>query len=315
MVTTAIQQVQPNNAPEAPGAQRIAYAIQSAANTTGVNFAYLLNKAQQESGFDPNAKASASTATGLFQFTKQTWLHEIKTHGAQYGLSDYADHITVNSNGVAHADPAWRKAILDLRKNPEVSADMAGELDKENGASLKASVGGKIGSTELYLAHFLGAGGARDFLKTMRADPSSKAADILPDAAAANPSVFYGTDGEARSVGQIYKHFAQKFDGPLSPQSATMMANASPTPIPPLPPEMTSPSTPMPSFDMADAAAAIAGTANTSNVPVDSMPNSSSLFATMVLAQMRTDDLSSASIHAAAGHDKKNAISILGGLA
>ena len=125
----------------------------------------------------------------------------VKTNGAQYGLDQYAAHISVDSNGVAHAnDSKWRSAILAMRNDPTVSAEMAGELNKQNMDSLKADVGGKIGPTELYLAHFLGAGGASDFLNEMRSNPNAKAASVLPDAAAANPSVFYDKSGAARSM-------------------------------------------------------------------------------------------------------------------
>jgi hypothetical protein len=93
---------------------------------------------------------------------------------------------------------------------------MAGELDKENGAALQQKVGGKIGNTELYLAHFLGAGGASEFIRQMRQNSQVSAADILPSAASANQSVFYTKTGQARSVQQIYQQFAQKFDGSLT---------------------------------------------------------------------------------------------------
>jgi len=205
---------------------RVMNAIQSAANQTGVDFSYLLQKASQESGFDPSAKASNSSATGLFQFTKQTWLQMVKNTGAQYGLGNYASQITSDSQGhLSVKDPATRQAILDLRKDPQISAEMAGELDKQNAASLKQNVGGKIGKTELYLAHFLGAGGAGNFIEEMRNNPNATAATVLPDAAASNPSVFYTASGEPRTLGQIYKHFAQKFDAGTS---STQYASAAP---------------------------------------------------------------------------------------
>ena len=181
-----------------------------------------MNKASQESSFDPSAKATASSATGLFQFTSQTWLHMVKTYGDQYGLGTYAAQISEEAGGrLIVSDPAARQAILALRKDPQVSAEMAGELDKENAAALTQKVGGKIGSTELYLAHFLGAGGASSFIRQMRSNPTVAAADVLPTAAAANPSVFYAKDGQKRSVQQIYQHFAQKFDS-----GSTQMASA-----------------------------------------------------------------------------------------
>jgi hypothetical protein len=216
-----------SNQTDSSGASsRVMNAIQSAANKTGVDFSYLLQKASQESGFDPSAKASTSSATGLFQFTKQTWLQMVKNSGAQYGLGGYASQITSDSNGhLSVKDPATRQAILDLRKDPQISAEMAGELDKQNATSLKQNVGGKIGKTELYLAHFLGAGGASNFIEEMRSNPNATAATVLPDAAASNPSVFYNASGEPRTLGQIYQHFAQKFD---AGSATTQMASASP---------------------------------------------------------------------------------------
>lgn len=192
---------------------RVASAIKSASSQTGVDFSYLLNKASQESSFDPNAKASTSSATGLFQFIEQTWLRVVKVYGAKYGLDQVADRISIDNNGVARVDNSQTKyAILNLRKDPEVSAKMAAELANENREKLEKSVGGKIGSTELYLAHFLGSGGASTFIRGMRENAGAKAADVLPTAASANASVFYDKSGEARTLGQIYNYFAKKFD-------------------------------------------------------------------------------------------------------
>ncbi|MDD3371315.1 MAG: transglycosylase SLT domain-containing protein [Alphaproteobacteria bacterium] len=191
----------------------IVNAIQKAANQTGVDFSYLMNKASQESSFDPQAKAKTSSATGLFQFTSQTWLHMIKEYGEDYGLGSYAAQITRHADGkLSVSNSEMRKAILALRKDPQISAEMAGELDKENEAYLSKKVGGKIGATELYLAHFLGAYGASRFINEMRANPGASGADLLPTAAAANQSVFYSKSGEAKSLTQIYQRYAQKFE-------------------------------------------------------------------------------------------------------
>ncbi|MDP9127941.1 MAG: transglycosylase SLT domain-containing protein [Pseudomonadota bacterium] len=325
MATIAAQeigQIVPPGATAGPGlSSRISQAIQLAANKTGVNFAYLLDKAQQESGFDPNAKASTSTATGLFQFTGQTWMHMIKEHGAQYNLGDYADHITVNASGTIHAsDPVWRKAILDLRKDPQVSAEMAGELDKENGAALKASVGGKVGSTELYLAHFLGAGGASSFLRNLHSDPGASAADILPDAAQSNPTVFYRADGSSRTLGEIYRHFAQKFDHPAKTMVASagapgagLAATLPVTGLAALSPPLATGAAPASAYTLADATAAISHYATGAEANLKT--SSSSLFATMILAQMGTSDFTKTSTLDATSREKKTAISVLSAVA
>lgn len=189
-------------------------AIRQAAARTGVDFAYLLDKAAQESSFNPGAKSTTSSATGLYQFIGQTWLRMIKEHGAEYGLQKEAAAISIDKNGNAKVeDRMMREKILNLRYDPVMSSAMAAEFTRENKDYLDAKLGGEIGSTELYLAHFLGAGGAEKFLKNMKAAPHASAADILPDAAEANRSVFYGKDGRALSFAQIYNRFAAKFKG------------------------------------------------------------------------------------------------------
>ncbi|WP_204319726.1 hypothetical protein, partial [Klebsiella pneumoniae] len=89
---------------------------------------------------DPSAKAATSSATGLFQFIEQTWLGTMKSAGPSLGLSSYADAITARSDGsYAVADPSAKQAILDLRKDPQVAATLAGALTQKNRESLSAS--------------------------------------------------------------------------------------------------------------------------------------------------------------------------------
>lgn len=194
------------------GKNGVIHAIQQASARTGVDFAYLLNKADQESSLNPNAQASTSSASGLFQFIKSTWLKMVKDHGADYGLTKEANAITEKNGQLVVNNPEMRERILNLRHDPVLSSAMAAEFTKENKDYLDASVGGNIGSTELYMAHFLGAGGASTFLNKMRAAPDAPAADFLSDAAQANPNVFYSKSGKALSLKEIYSRFAAKFD-------------------------------------------------------------------------------------------------------
>ena len=107
---------------------------------------------------------------------------------------------------------ALKSKILALRDDPRLSAAMAAELARDNHAQLAQSLGREIGPTDLYLAHFLGAAGATRFLTALRTDPGRTAADVLPEAAAANRAVFFAADGRARSIDEIYDRFAAKFD-------------------------------------------------------------------------------------------------------
>ena len=174
-------------------------AIARAADATGVDFQYLMAQARLESGLDPTARAGTSSAAGLFQFTNGTWLGTLDRHGARHGLSWISEAI----EGGRIRDPGLRSQVLGLRYDADASARMAAELARDNGAELTAVLGRAPDATELYLAHFLGAAGAGEFLGALAHNPGQSAAALLPKAAAANRAIFYEGTGAARSVGGV----------------------------------------------------------------------------------------------------------------
>ncbi|HEY1384227.1 MAG TPA: transglycosylase SLT domain-containing protein [Dongiaceae bacterium] len=191
--------------------------IQQASTNTGVDFAYLMAQAAKESGFDPNAKSKASSASGLYQFVEQTWLSVVRKHGAEYGLGDMASKIKLGDDGRLHvADQALRKQILDLRRDPTISAAMAAEHAADNQKSLEAKLDRPVNPADLYLAHFLGLNGAVNFLTDMEHDPNQGAASACPKAAAANRSVFYRADGSQRTLKEIYDRFESKMSSEMA---------------------------------------------------------------------------------------------------
>lgn len=202
-------------------------AIQQASLKTGVDFAYLMDQAKAESSYNPAAKAKTSSASGLFQFIERTWLDMVDRHGEKYGLGKYADAI---DSKLRVDNKATRQEILALRNDPQMASYMAAEFAAENKAFLERTVGGDIGSTELYFAHFLGAGGASGFLKELRNNPLTIAADIMPQAARANRNVFYDSKtGQPRTVQQVYNFFDKKFsDAPATPQNMLAQKEAAP---------------------------------------------------------------------------------------
>jgi hypothetical protein len=176
-----------------------------------VSFSYLLNQAKIESGFDPAAKASTSSASGLYQFTRQTWLATLDAHGAGHGLGWAADAIKAGGDGTfTVGDPDARRAILELRNNPDLSAAMAAELASDNGRHLNQVLGREPTAADLSLAHFLGADGAARFLTSMEATPEASAAPLFPEAAAANRPVFYDRSGAPLSLAEIHARFEQR---------------------------------------------------------------------------------------------------------
>jgi len=190
----------------------VAQAIHKASARTGVSFDYLVAQAGQESSFKSDAKASTSSAKGLYQFIEKTWLHMVRDKGAEHGLGELADKIDSGFDGPRVADPAARRKILDLRNDPTVASLMAAEYAKSNQAQLETSLGRAAGSTDLYMAHFLGPAGATKFLNAVQKTPEKTGAELLPEAAAANRGAFYDKSGKALSVQKIYENYAAKFD-------------------------------------------------------------------------------------------------------
>lgn len=192
---------------------RVQNAIASASASTGVDFQYLYKQAGIESGYNANAQASTSSASGLYQFTNQTWLGVLKAHGAEHGLSWAANAITRDANGhYSVSDDTTKQEILALRQSPETSAAMAGEYASDNKDILQAKLGRETNSADLYMAHFLGPAGATRFLKAKDADPDQAAASVMPAAARANKWVFYDKAGNPRSLADVYARFAARFD-------------------------------------------------------------------------------------------------------
>jgi len=202
-------------------------ALKSAAAATGSDFHYLLGTAMRESSLKANAQSSTSSAAGLFQFVDQTWLGLVKSHGAKYGLGTLAGAINLAPDGRYHAaSDADRQTILALKKDPQISALMAGEYARSSQGAMEASLGRPVCGGELYAAHFLGADAACKLIRTSQSAPSANAAQIFPQAASANRSVFFHADGTAKSVREVYD-WAMQQPGSTAPL-ASAPVDASP---------------------------------------------------------------------------------------
>lgn len=152
--------------------------IDAAAKMVGVDPKLMATMAAIESGFDYTVKAPSSNALGLYQFIPSTWNDMLKKYGSKYGIAP-------------NTPPT----------DPRANALMGAEFLKENAAALKTATNRPLTNTDLYLAHFLGAGGAKQLLA---ADPSAIAANMMPKAAAANPNIFFDSNRRAKTVAEVY---------------------------------------------------------------------------------------------------------------
>jgi hypothetical protein len=196
---------------------RVTGAIKHAATSTGTSFEYLLATAKMESDFDPGASASTSSARGLYQFIEQTWLATVKEAGGELGYGQFADAITKAASGdYVVVDPVMRRAIMKLRDDPAASSAMAGVLTQSNSFQLTGRIGRRPSDAELYMAHFLGIGGAARLITSAEDSPQASAVRMFPAAAAANRSIFHDRSGQARSVSEVYSVLAMRYESAAS---------------------------------------------------------------------------------------------------
>jgi hypothetical protein len=203
-------QVDPSNS--SPGSA-VMGAIRQAAETIGTSFDYLLATAKIESGLNAQAGSPTSSARGLFQFIEQTWLSTMKQAGTALGYGSYASAITQDASGRYQVqDAGVRTEIMKLRNDPTVNAEMAGAFTKANAEALSAQLGRPPTESELYIAHFLGVGGAARLITQAASNPGANAADMFPNAARANASIFYDRSGAARTVAQVREVITARYD-------------------------------------------------------------------------------------------------------
>lgn len=217
-----------------------AFAIRNASKTGGADFDLMMKLVKRESNFRSEIKAiskeaDSKKAQGLFQFKPGTWLAMIKRYGDKYGLGELADNIKTSKQGYIVSDPWLRDHILNLRKDPRISAMMGAEFLKENKEILENAFKREPSDTDQYMAHFLGAGGAINFLREMKKEPGNTAAEVFPKAAKHNHGVFYNKDGSARTLKEVYSYLAASFntadyDSPANAPKKPSVAKPKPRP-------------------------------------------------------------------------------------
>lgn len=153
--------------------------IKPVAGTSAIPDDYWPTLAKIESGNRPYVKASTSSASGLYQFIRGTWLGE----GGKWGPN----------NGAAFGG---------LMPSVDEQTARAKSFTEKNVKVLQGA-GIPVNKATLYAAHFLGAGTAKAILA---APDSADAGKIAGEAATdANPSILRG-----KSVRQFKDWLAKK---------------------------------------------------------------------------------------------------------
>src|SRR3982750_385906 len=170
-----------------------------AAQVTGVDPAYLMALADKESSLLPDNKARTSSAEGLFQFIEGTWLEVLRRYGPKHGYAAEAEAIQIVQGRPVVSNSNERERILDLRRDPHLSALMAGEMITTHRQILAGQVARDPSFAELYMAHFLGVKGASRFVALLSDMPEKRASEAFPRAAKANSALFFDKKEAARA--------------------------------------------------------------------------------------------------------------------
>lgn len=178
--------------------------IGEAAQIGGANPDLLQAIAETESSLNPQAKASTSSASGLFQITKDTWRNLVAKYGKETGI-----------------------AMKDIM-NPRANAIMAAYLTKENADKVSKALGRGITAGESYIAHFMGAAGAT---KLLQADDNKLAWKLFPQAAKANKSIFFAGK-TPRTVGELKSILANKVESKIAAKEQQKQQEQQQQPLP-----------------------------------------------------------------------------------
>jgi hypothetical protein len=166
------------------------------ARHVGIPARYLRDMIMKESAGKPNARAKTSSASGLTQFIDETWDRMLRIYGDRYNLP---------------YRPGTREA-RDLRFDPAWSKLIGAHYARENAEALQRALRRLPTQGEVYLAHFMGVGAARELI-VAAAQGERNAARRFPAAARANRNVFYFRNGTPRSAAEVIERQTQGFSG------------------------------------------------------------------------------------------------------
>ena len=138
---------------------------------------------------------------------RKTGRRHVRDRGAAHGLGSYASALRTDhqTGEISARDPRLLAELLALRDDPRLSTALAMAcLDAER-RSLGQALKRPVMDVDLYLVHFLGSAGGRQFLREHARAPSRRASTVVRGTAvAANRSVFIAGNGRHLSLREVH---------------------------------------------------------------------------------------------------------------
>ena len=193
-----------------PPPKIVVTAVLDAERLTGIDPALLLTIAWTESRFQADAKNWTSSAVGLLQFTKQTWLENMKTFGGRHGFNHLANLVHRTDGGHLVVSNLARDRVWALRIDPRIATLLAAErLDYQK----ELSKDRPLQVVDLYLIHALGVTGANRFIEAVTKRPSAPCKAVVGDVAWKRSGLFRDLpNGAYTSVRAAYNVISVRFE-------------------------------------------------------------------------------------------------------
>ncbi len=192
----------------------LASVLNAAGDRSDVDFDYLLKTAERESSLNPQAKAASSSATGLFQFLDTTWLQVMKSEGAAPRLPGLCRrHHPERQRRLRHQGSQGPRRGAEAAREPDGRRRHGRRLHQEQWRLSQGKIRPHAEPRRALYRAFPRAPGGREDVRRRAEKPDQVAAQLFPQAATANPTIFYD-HGRARTIREVYHALVAQHQAP-----------------------------------------------------------------------------------------------------
>lgn len=192
--------------------------IIAAARYLGMPASLMLAIGERESRLDVTARPEGmrSTAVGLHQFLKQTWLEIVHDNPRVMGAPEAPDKLerreTTQGTRYHSSDSEWSADILARREDPYYATLAMGLYVLRNREVVKRRTGYRLRMNgEIYIPHLLGPNGGSRLIETALKTPDRRSDHVFSRSVLQNRGVFFEGDRN-RTVREVVIHLIKDME-------------------------------------------------------------------------------------------------------